>query len=57
MLFHFDLNRQYYFHPLHELQFDKYDTISLKAKDPKAVKITGNIISENSNGNSTVANS
>ena len=42
---------------LHELQFDKYDTISLKAKDPKAVKITGNIISENSNGNSTVANS
>ena len=42
---------------LHELQFDKYDTISLKAKDPKAVKITGNIISENSNGNSKVANS
>ena len=42
---------------LHELQFDKYDTISLKAKDPKAVKITGNIISENSNGNSTIANS
>ena len=42
---------------LHELQFDKYDTISLKAKDPKAVKITGNIISENSNGNSKIANS
>ena len=42
---------------LHELQFDKYDTISLKAKDPNAVKITGNIISENSNGNSKVANS
>ena len=42
---------------LHELQFDKYDTISLKAKDPKAVKIIGNIISENSNGNSKVANS
>ena len=42
---------------LHELQFDKYDTISLKAKDPKAVKITGNIILENSNENSKVANS
>ena len=42
---------------LHELEFDKYDTISLKAKDPKAVKIIGNIISENSNGNSKVANS
>ena len=42
---------------LHKLEFDKYDTISLKAKDPKAVKITGNIISENSNGNSKVANS
>ena len=42
---------------LHNLGFDKYDTISLKAKDPKAVKITGNIISENSNGNSKVANS
>ena len=42
---------------LHNLGFDKYDTISLKAKDPNAVKITGNIISENSNGNSTVANS
>lgn len=42
---------------LHELQFDKYDTISLKAQNPNAVKITGNIISENSNGNSTVANS
>ena len=42
---------------LHKLEFDKYDTVSLKAKDPKAVKITGNIISENSNGNSTVANS
>ena len=42
---------------LHELQFDKYDTISLKAKDPNAVKLTGNIISENSNGNSKVANS
>nr|WP_303269161.1 hypothetical protein [uncultured Clostridium sp.] len=42
---------------LHELQFDKYDTISLKAQDPNAVKITGNIISENSNGNSKVANS
>ena len=34
---------------LHELQFDKYDTISLKAQNPNAVKITGNIISENSN--------
>ena len=42
---------------LHNLGFDKYDTISLKAKDPNAVKITGNIISENSNGNSKVANS
>ena len=42
---------------LHELEFDKYDTISLKAQNPNAVKITGNIISENSNGNSTVANS
>ena len=42
---------------LHELQFDKYDTISLKAKEPNAVKLTGNIISENSNGNSKVANS
>ena len=42
---------------LHELQFDKYDTISLKAQNPNAVKITGNIISENSNGNSKVANS
>ncbi|MFR1788063.1 hypothetical protein [Clostridium sp.] len=42
---------------LHKLEFDKYDTVSLKAKDPKAVKITGNIISENSNGNSKVANS
>ena len=42
---------------LHNLEFDKYDTISLKAKDPNAVKITGNIISENSNGNSKVANS
>ena len=42
---------------LHDLQFDKYDTISLKAKDPKAVKIIGNIISENSNGNSKIANS
>ena len=42
---------------LHELQFGKYDTISLKAQNPNAVKITGNIISENSNGNSTVANS
>ena len=42
---------------LHELQFDKYDTISLKAKDPKAVKITGNIILENSNENSKVSNS
>ena len=42
---------------LHKLEFDKYDTISLKAKDPNAVKITGNIISENSNGNSNVANS
>ena len=41
---------------LHELQFDKYDTISLKAQNPNAVKITGNIISENSNGNSKVAN-
>ena len=42
---------------LHNLGFDKYDTISLKAKDPNAVKITGNIISENSNENSKVANS
>ena len=42
---------------LHELEFDKYDTISLKAQNPNAVKITGNIISENSNGNSKVANS
>ena len=42
---------------LHNLGFDKYDTISLKAQNPNAVKITGNIISENSNGNSTVANS
>ena len=42
---------------LHNLGFDKYDTISLKAKYPNAVKITGNIISENSNGNSKVANS
>ena len=42
---------------LHNLGFDKYDTISLKAKDPNAVKITGNIISENSSGNSKVANS
>lgn len=42
---------------LHELQFDKYDTISLKAQNPNAVKVTGNIISENSNRNSTVANS
>ena len=42
---------------LHELQFDKYDTISLKAQNPNVVKITGNIISENSNGNSKVANS
>ena len=42
---------------LHNLGFDKYDTISLKAKDPKAVKITGNIILENSNENSKVANS
>ena len=42
---------------LHELEFDKYDTISLKAQNPNAVKITGNIISENSNENSTVANS
>ncbi|WP_302569815.1 immunoglobulin-like domain-containing protein [uncultured Clostridium sp.] len=42
---------------LHELQFDKYDTISLKAQNPNAVKITGNTISENSNGNSKVANS
>ena len=42
---------------LHELQFDKYDTISLKAQNPNAVKITGNIISENSNENSKVANS
>ena len=42
---------------LHQFEFDKYDTISLKAKDPNAVKITGNIISENSNGNSKVANS
>ena len=42
---------------LHELQFDKYDTISLKAQNSNAVKITGNIISENSNGNSKVANS
>ena len=42
---------------LHNLGFDKYDTISLKAKDPNVVKITGNIISENSNGNSKVANS
>ena len=42
---------------LHELQFDKYDTISLKAQNPNAVKIIGNIISENSNGNSKVANS
>ena len=42
---------------LHNLGFDKYDTISLKAKDPNAVKIIGNIISENSNGNSKVANS
>ncbi|WP_302623552.1 hypothetical protein, partial [uncultured Clostridium sp.] len=42
---------------IHELEFDKYDTISLKAQNPNAVKITGNIISENSNGNSTVANS
>ena len=42
---------------LHELQFDKYDTISLKAQNPNAVKVTGNIISENSNGNSKVANS
>ena len=42
---------------LHELQFDKYDTISLKAQNPNAVKVTGNIISENPNRNSTVANS
>ena len=42
---------------LHELQFDKYDTISLKAQNPNAVKVTGNIISEDSNRNSTVANS
>ena len=42
---------------LHNLGFDKYDTISLKAQNPNAVKITGNIISENSNGNSKVANS
>ena len=42
---------------LHNLGFDKYDTISLKAQNPNAVKVTGNIISENSNGNSTVANS
>ena len=42
---------------LHNLGFDKYDTISLNAKDPKAVKITGNIILENSNENSKVANS
>ena len=42
---------------LHNLGFDKYDTISLKAKEPNAVKLTGNIISENSNGNSKVANS
>ena len=42
---------------LHNLGFDKYDTLSLKAKYPNAVKITGNIISENSNENSTVANS
>ena len=42
---------------LHNLGFDKSDTISLKAQNPNAVKITGNIISENSNGNSTVANS
>ena len=42
---------------LHELEFDKYDTISLKARKANAVKMTGNIISENSNGNSTVANS
>ena len=42
---------------LHELQFDKYDTISLKAQNPNAVKVTGNIISENPNENSKVANS
>ena len=42
---------------LHNLGFDKYDTISLKAQNPNAVKVTGNIISENSNGNSKVANS
>ena len=42
---------------LHNLGFDKYDTISLKAQNPKAVKITGNIILENSNENSKVANS
>ena len=42
---------------LHQFEFNKYDTISLKAKDPNAVKITGNIISENSNGNSKVVNS
>ena len=42
---------------LHNLGFDKYDTISLKAQNPNAVKIIGNIISENSNRNSKVANS
>ena len=42
---------------LHNLGFDKYDTISLKAQNPNAVKITGNVISENSNENSKVANS
>ena len=42
---------------LHQFAFNRYDTISLKAQNPNAVKITGNIISENSNENSKVANS
>ena len=42
---------------LHQFAFNRYDTISLKAQNSNAVKITGNIISENSNGNSKVANS
>lgn len=47
----FELNK------LHNLALSKYDTISLKSKYHNAVKIKGNVITEDSNGSTIINNS